>query len=146
MSSDPNIDVSHAQEDSGQRTNANPQLDANEKQLELVNKQGDGVDQADLAKPQTSADTQAAKRDDVDETGTDKLPSEVTDKLLDGADQVFMAAFKNVQNDGLSREAALQVAWNSVKQGFVRSDDGSWRRKGAPDDRVLGSGVGGSAS
>lgn len=146
MSSDPNIDVSKAQEDSGQRTNANPQLDANEKQLELVNKQGEGVDQADLAKPQTSADAQAAKRDDVDETGADKLPSEVTDKLMDGADQVFMAAFKNVQHDGLSREAAIQVAWNSVKQGFVRSEDGSWRRKSAPDDKTLSSGVGGSAS
>ncbi|NDJ18021.1 cation transport regulator ChaB [Myxacorys almedinensis A] len=82
----------------------------------------------------------------MDEQGKDKLPSEVTDKLMDGADQIFMAAFKNGQGDGLSREAALQVAWNSIKQGFVRHDDGSWHRKTSPDDRVLGSGVGGSAS
>lgn len=146
MPSDPNIDVSHQQEKGDDLVNANPQLDANEKQLELVNKQGDEVDQADLAKPQTSADVQAAKRDDVDEEGTDKLPSEITDQLMDGSDQVFMAAFKNGQNDGLSREAAMQMAWNSVKGGFVRSDDGSWHRKSGADDRTINSGVGGSAS
>jgi cation transport regulator len=129
-----------------ERTQANPQIDAEDKQIEMVNKQGDQIDQAELAQPQTDADKMAAKRDDVDEQGADKLPSEVTDQLLDGADQVFMAAFKNAQHDGLSREGALQVAWNSIKQGFARGEDGSWHRKSAPDDRVLGSGVGGSAS
>jgi cation transport regulator len=131
-----------------ERTQANPQIDAEDKQLEMVNKQGDQIDQAELAQPQTDADKIAAKRQDtdVDEQGSDQLPSEVTDKLLDGADQVFMAAFKNAQDDGLSREGALQVAWNSVKQGFARGEDGSWHRKSGPDDRVLGSGVGGSAS
>jgi cation transport regulator len=138
--------VENQQEKVGERGGSNPQIDASDKQLELVNQQSEGVDQADLAKSQTSADAIAAQRDDVDETGADKLPAEVTEQLLDGADQVFMAAFKNVQQDGLTREAALQVAWNSVKQGFVRGEDGAWHRKASPDDNVLSSGVGGSAS
>lgn len=141
-----NPQIETQQEKVGERGGSNPQIDAGEKQQELVNEQGNKVDQADLAKPQTTADAIAAQRDDVDEQGADQLPSEITDQLLDGSDQVFMAAFKNAQHDGLSREGAMQVAWNSVKQGFERHDDGSWHRKQSPDDRVLGSGVGGSAS
>ena len=91
------------------------------------------------------ADDIAAQRDDVDEQSTD-LPSEVTDQLMDGSDQVFMAAFKNAQEDGLGREAALSVAWNSIKQGFHRSEDGSWHRKEKPDDNVLSSGTESSAN
>jgi cation transport regulator ChaB len=70
----------------------------------------------------------------------------VTDKLMDGADQVFMAAFKNSQADGLSREAAMQVAWSSVKQGFEEGQDGNWHRKSKPDDNLYSAGVEGSAS
>lgn len=128
-----------------EQSQSNPQIAAEDKQLEAVNAVQTGEQQADLASSKSSADKQAAKRDDVDEK-KEKLPSEVTDQLLDGSDQVFLTAFKNSQSDGLSREAAMKVAWNSVKQGFARSDDGSWHRKGQPDDRVLGSGVGGSAS
>ena len=128
-----------------ERTQANPQIDAEDKQLEMVNKVGDGVDQAELAEPQTDADKAAAQRDDVDEKNTE-LPAEVQGKLMDGADQVFLAAFKNSQQDGLSQEAAMQVAWNSIKQGFEQHEDGTWHRKGQPDDNVISSGVGGSAS
>ncbi|MER3433818.1 MAG: hypothetical protein C4288_10385 [Leptolyngbya sp. ERB_1_1] len=128
-----------------EQTQSNPQIAAEDKQLEAVNAVQSGEDQASLATPKSSADKQAAQRDDVDEKN-EQLPSEVTAQLLDGSDQVFMTAFKNSQSDGLSREAAMQVAWNSVKQGFQQSEDGSWRRKSQPDDRVLGSGVGGSAS
>lgn len=128
-----------------ERTQSNPQIDAEDRQLEMVNQQGTTVDQADLAKPQSEPDKIAAERDDVDEQN-ESLPSEVTAQLMDGSDQVFMAAFKNAQSDGLSREAAMQVAWNSVKQGFEQHGDGSWHRKGSPDDREISSGVGGSAS
>lgn len=129
-----------------EETQSNPQVSTEDKQIEAVNQVSEGkVDQADLAKPKSSADKQAAQRDDVDEKN-EKLPAEVTDQLLDGADQVFLAAFKNSQSDGLSREAAMSVAWNSIKQGFQKSPDGSWRRKTKPDDNVLSSGVGGSAS
>jgi cation transport regulator ChaB len=92
-----------------------------------------------------TADDQAAERDDVDEQSTD-LPSEVTDQLLDGSDQVFMAAFKNAQDDGLGREAAIGVAWNSVKQGFHRTEDGSWHRKEKPDDNQISMGTESSAN
>lgn len=91
------------------------------------------------------ADKQAQQRDDVDEKNT-SLPSEVTDQLLDGSDQVFLAAFNNSQKDGLSREAALSVAWNSIKQGFHRSEEGSWHRKEKPDDNLISSGTESSAN
>lgn len=128
-----------------ERTQSNPQISAEDMQLEAVNSVDTPEEQANLATPKSTPDKLAAQRDDVDEKN-ESLPAEVTDQLLDGADQVFMTAFKNSQHDGLSREAAMQVAWSSVKQGFKRSEDGSWHRKGEPDDRTLGSGVGGSAS
>ena len=70
----------------------------------------------------------------------------MTDQLLEGSEHIFIAAFKNAQSDGLSREGAMQVAWTSIKQGFQRKQDGSWHRKTKPDDNVLSSGVSGSAS
>ncbi|MGV0026755.1 ChaB family protein [Phormidesmis priestleyi] len=87
-----------------------------------------------------TADDQAAQRDDVDEQEIG-LPSEVTDQLMDGSDQVFMAAFENAQKDGLGREAAIGVAWNSIKQGFHRGEDGSWHRKEKPDDNQISMGT-----
>lgn len=128
-----------------EQTQANPQVAAEDKQLEAVNAVQTGEEQANLSTSKSSADKLADKRDDVDEKN-EQLPAEVTDQLLDGSDQVFLTAFKNSQNDGLSREAAIKVAWNSVKQGFEKGQDGSWHRKGQPDDRTIGSGVGGSAS
>ncbi|MCY7273744.1 MAG: ChaB family protein [Phormidesmis sp. CAN_BIN44] len=91
------------------------------------------------------ADQEAAKRDDVDERTT-SLPAEVTDQLMDGSDQVFLAAFNNSQKNGLSEKAAMNVAWNSVKQGFERSQDGSWHRKQKPGDKTISSGVESSAN
>jgi cation transport regulator len=128
-----------------EKTQSNPQIDAEDKQLEAVNSVSSGEDQASLAEPKSDADKIAAQRDDVDQQ-SEGLPAEVTDKLMDGSDQVFMTAFKNSQSDGLSREAAMQVAWNSVKQGFEKGSDGSWHRKGHPDDNVYSAGVEGSAS
>lgn len=58
-----------------------------------------------------------------------ELPSEVTEKLPQGAQQIFMAAFNSSQQDGLSEEAATKVAWNSVKQGYEQTADGSWQHK-----------------
>ncbi|HTL90595.1 MAG TPA: ChaB family protein [Leptolyngbya sp.] len=128
-----------------EQAQGNPQINAEDKQLDQVNSVDSGADQAELAKPKSAADKKAAGRDDVDEK-SEQLPSEVTDQLLDGSDQVFMTAFKNSQHDGLSREAAMQVAWNSVKQGFKRGQDGSWHRKSEPGDNTYSAGVGGSAS
>jgi cation transport regulator len=93
------------------------------------------------------SDQEAAKRDDADvDQQSVGLPAEVTDKLLDGSEQVFLAAFQNSQNDGLSKDAAMSVAWNSVKQGFERGQDGSWHRKQTPGDQTISSGVESSAN
>lgn len=128
-----------------ERTQANPQINEEDKQFEAVNAVSTGEDQAQLAEPKSDPDKVAAQRDDVDEQN-EQLPAEVSGKLTDGADQVFLTAFKNSQSDGLSREAAIQVAWNSVKQGFEEGQDGKWHRKGAPDDKTYSAPVEGSAS
>lgn len=59
----------------------------------------------------------------------DDLPSEVKEKLPQGAQQVFLAAFNSAQSDGLSEDAARNVAWNSVKQGYEEGSDGKWHHK-----------------
>lgn len=128
-----------------ERTQSNPQIDAEDKQFESVNAVTTGEDQASLAEPKSDADKVAAQRDDVDEKN-EQLPAEVAGQLADGSDQVFLAAFKNAQSDGLSREAAMQVAWNSIKQGFEQGQDGKWHRKGEPGDKTNSSTVEGSAS
>ncbi len=58
----------------------------------------------------------------------DHLPSEVKE-LPEGAQNIFQAAFKSSQEDGLDEAAALQVAWNTVKHEYEQGGDGSWRRK-----------------
>ncbi len=130
-----------------ERTQSNPQINAEDSQLSAVNSVESLEQQAELSTSKSTPDKIADQRDDVDEQSEQsQIPAELQGKLMDGADQVFLAAFKNSQSDGLSREGALKVAMNSIKQGFVEGKDGAWHRKGQPDDRVLGSGVGGSAS
>lgn len=128
-----------------ERTQANPQINEEDKQFEAVNTVSTGEEQASLAEPKSTPDKIAAQRDDVDEQN-EQLPAEVSGQLGDGSDQVFMAAFKNAQSDGLSRDAAMQVAWNSVKQGFEQGQDGKWHRKGEPGDKTYSAPVEGSAS
>lgn len=50
------------------------------------------------------------------EVQIENLPSEVND-LPEGAQNIFKAAFNSSREDGLSEGAAINVAWNSVKQG-----------------------------
>jgi cation transport regulator len=57
------------------------------------------------------------------------LPSEVKEKLPEGAQNIFLAAFNSSRSDGLSEQAALNVGWNSVKQGYEEGADGKWHRK-----------------
>lgn len=57
------------------------------------------------------------------------LPSEVKEQLPEHAQQIFMAAFKGAQDDGMSEEAAKQVGWNSVKQEYEQGEGGKWQRK-----------------
>ncbi|MDP8962595.1 MAG: ChaB family protein [Cyanobacteriota bacterium] len=60
-------------------------------------------------------------------TKLDDLPSEIKEKLPQGAQQIFMAAFNSAQQDGLSEEGAQKVAWNSVKRGYEEGSDGQWQ-------------------
>jgi cation transport regulator len=57
-----------------------------------------------------------------------ELPSELKRQLIDGSEQIFLAAFNSASRDGMSEEAALEVAWNSVKNGCEKGDDGKWHR------------------
>ena len=57
------------------------------------------------------------------------LPTEVKENLPQGAQQVFLAAYKSASSDGISEEGAVQVAWNSVKRGYVQGADGIWHVK-----------------
>lgn len=59
------------------------------------------------------------------EAQLENLPSEVND-LPQGAQNIFKAAVKSAQEDGLSQEAAINVGWNSVKQGYAKGEDGKW--------------------
>ncbi|MBD2184099.1 ChaB family protein [Planktothrix sp. FACHB-1355] len=60
------------------------------------------------------------------------LPSEVQQQLNQGAQQIFLAAYNSASEDGMSEEAAMNVAWNSVKQEYEPGEDGQWRPK--PED------------
>lgn len=62
----------------------------------------------------------------------EQLPNEVKEKLPQGAQQIFMAAFNSASSDGLSEEGAIKVAWNSVKNSYEEKD-GKWQHK--PDAR-----------
>lgn len=57
-----------------------------------------------------------------------ELPSELKGQLLDGSEQIFLAAFNSASSDGMSEEAALEIAWKSVKNGYEKGDDGKWHR------------------
>ncbi|NJK49515.1 cation transport regulator ChaB [Candidatus Gracilibacteria bacterium] len=63
----------------------------------------------------------------------EQLPNDVKEKLPQGAQQIFMAAFNSASSDGLSEQGAIQVAWNSVKNSYEEGKDGKWQHK--PDAR-----------
>lgn len=54
------------------------------------------------------------------------LPAEITEKLPEGAQNIFLAAFNSAQENGMSEQGAMDVAWNSVKQGYSQGEDGQW--------------------
>ncbi|MBE9177571.1 ChaB family protein [Oculatella sp. LEGE 06141] len=56
----------------------------------------------------------------------DELPQDVKEKMPQGAQQAFVAAFNAAESDGMSKDAATQVAWNSVKQEYNQDKDGTW--------------------
>ena len=61
-----------------------------------------------------------------------ELPADLQDKLPADAVNIFKAAMKSAQDDGLSEQAAMDVAWNTIKHDFRQDEHGNWHRK--PDD------------
>lgn len=57
-----------------------------------------------------------------------ELPAEARE-LPQGAQQIFEAAFRSASKNGMSQEAALKTAWNSVNSEYVKGTDGSWQHK-----------------
>jgi len=59
----------------------------------------------------------------------EELPAEITEKLPQHGQQIFLAAFNAAQSDGMSEDAATSVAWNSVSQEYEQREDGKWYPK-----------------
>ncbi|BAU62898.1 hypothetical protein STA3757_02490 [Stanieria sp. NIES-3757] len=59
----------------------------------------------------------------------DDLPAEVREKLPNEAQQIFLAAYNAASDDGMDEKNATQVAWNSVRNNYEESTDGSWQHK-----------------
>ncbi|MGF1478704.1 MAG: ChaB family protein [Cyanophyceae cyanobacterium] len=68
------------------------------------------------------------------------LPADVREKLPEGGQKRFMAAFNSASSDGLSDEGATQVAWNSIKNEYEEGPDGKWQHK--PDRAATSSPLG----
>lgn len=64
-----------------------------------------------------------------------ELPQEIREKLPEHAQQIFVAAFNAAQDNGMSEDAANDVAWNSVSNEYERGNDGQWHRK--PEDTAV---------
>ncbi|HAG82144.1 MAG TPA: cation transport regulator ChaB [Cyanobacteria bacterium UBA12227] len=71
----------------------------------------------------------------------DELPSDVKEKLPQGAQQIFFAAYQSASSDGLSEEGAYQVAWNSVKNSYEEGNDGQWHHKPEGGAGVMSTGT-----
>ncbi|AFY87017.1 MAG: putative cation transport regulator ChaB [Chroococcidiopsis cubana SAG 39.79] len=65
----------------------------------------------------------------------EELPAEITEKLPQHGQQIFLAAFNAAQSDGMSEDAATNVAWNSVSQEYEQGEDGQWHQK--PEDPAV---------
>ncbi|MDX2099382.1 MAG: ChaB family protein [Leptolyngbyaceae cyanobacterium bins.59] len=61
------------------------------------------------------------------------VPSEVNE-MPEGVRNVFMAAFKSSQDNGMDRDAALKVAWNTVNYDFEKNEQGQWVLAGKAQD------------
>ena len=59
----------------------------------------------------------------------ENLPAD-TQELPTEAKMIYKAAFNAASSDGMSSEAATEVAWNSVKNQYEQTDSG-WQIKTA---------------
>ncbi|WP_072013788.1 ChaB family protein [Myxosarcina sp. GI1] len=56
----------------------------------------------------------------------EELPNEVTEKLPQHGQQLFMNAYNAASDDGMDEANATKVAWNSVKNSYAEDKDGKW--------------------
>lgn len=54
------------------------------------------------------------------------LPGEVTEKLPQHGQQLFMAAYNAASEDGMDEKNSTKVAWDSVKNSYKEDQDGNW--------------------
>lgn len=54
------------------------------------------------------------------------LPNEVTEKLPQHGQQLYMAAFNAASSDGMDEKNATQIAWSSVKNSYQQDQAGNW--------------------
>ena len=56
----------------------------------------------------------------------ENLPQDVKDNLPKHGQQLFMAAYNAVSDNGMNEENATKVAWDSVKNSYKQDKDGNW--------------------
>ena len=54
------------------------------------------------------------------------LPQEVTQKLPQHGQQLFMAAYNAASDNGMDEKSATKVAWDSVSNSYQEDKDGNW--------------------
>lgn len=59
----------------------------------------------------------------------EQLPNEIKENMPQGAQQIFLAAYKAASSDGINEEGAIQLAWNSVRNSYEQGEDGKWDHK-----------------
>lgn len=57
------------------------------------------------------------------------LPDAVKDHLPKHAQEIFLAAFNNAEQEYHVEERAFQVAWTAVKRNYEKGEDGNWHLK-----------------
>lgn len=60
---------------------------------------------------------------------TDELPDSVKNHLPKHAQEIFLAAFNNANEEYKEEETAFKVAWSAVKRDYEKGDDGNWHKK-----------------
>ncbi len=61
---------------------------------------------------------------------TTQLPQELAAQLPQHAQQIYSAAFKAAQEDGMSESGAKEVGLSSVRNQYAQDKDGKWYNKG----------------
>lgn len=54
------------------------------------------------------------------------LPSELSKKLPKHGQQIFMVAYNTTLKNGMNKQNATQVAWDSIKNSYKQKKNGNW--------------------